>query len=132
MSLFRFNYNVSELVCLGFFLLSTPAAAYFTYVQGYPKETAAIYNSYAFSLGYLFLWLLPLVAGAGAWKERVNRATSHWIIWMSCFTQLSFQIPHNLATPFLYRNKGDVRVVLDSLTPPLSLERRPMGKVTLS
>ena len=76
---------------------------------GYPKEEIAIYNSYSFSLGYLFLWLKPLLLSPAstAWAERIQRATSHWIVWMSCFTQLAFQIPHNLAVPFLFKHAGE-------------------------
>ena len=59
-----------------------PRHLHLRFVLNYKKEEVAIYNSYAFSVGYVLLWLQPLVApwspvAGKPLAARIDRATSH-------------------------------------------------------
>merc|ERR1712194_33161 len=90
-------------------LASTPLSMYMVFFCGADKGSWAIYNSYAFSVAYNWLYLAPLVqASYQPFAARLDRATMNWLVWLSVFTQLAFQIPHNLCVALLHRYQGTV------------------------
>eukprot|EP00300_Choanocystis_sp_HF-7_P035083 c48354_g1_i1.p2 GENE.c48354_g1_i1~~c48354_g1_i1.p2 ORF type:complete len:250 (-),score=40.70 c48354_g1_i1:21-770(-) len=101
-----------ELVALGGFLLSTPIAVAAVFLGGQDRHWVAIANSYGFSIGYNLLYayplLFPFLTSAKGFKERLHKATMNWIVWLTVFTELSFQIPHNLFVKELHAIKGSV------------------------
>ena len=100
-----------ELALLLGFLFSTPLTAFFVFILGSEhREWWALANSYCFSSAYCLLYLWPLIGprGDASNAERLDAATRNWIIWLSCFTQISFQIPHNLFTGALSRSRGSL------------------------
>ena len=55
------------------------------------------------------LYLLPFVRpGPELFGERLHAATMDWVVVLSCFTQIMFQIPHNLLTAQLKAFRGTV------------------------
>eukprot|EP00656_Telonema_subtile_P019936 TRINITY_DN21127_c0_g1_i1.p1 TRINITY_DN21127_c0_g1~~TRINITY_DN21127_c0_g1_i1.p1 ORF type:complete len:244 (-),score=41.47 TRINITY_DN21127_c0_g1_i1:71-802(-) len=98
-----------ERLFLAMFLFSTPVVMFQVFVQGGDKGWWAIANSYAFSIGYNCLYLWPLIETSYQTpKARIHRATMNWLVWLSVFTEVMFQIPHNLATVQLEQLKGTV------------------------
>ena len=96
---------------LALFLASTPIACYFVFYSGQDADRAwwALANSYGFSLGMLGLFLHPLLTPrptAGGFAARVRGATLNWLVWLSVFTQLTFQVPHNLFVSELRARAG--------------------------
>jgi hypothetical protein len=102
----------AELLFLVIFLGSTPVSAFAVYALGsVHREWWAIANTYGFAGAYCLLYLWPLLSparGAASLAERVDAATHNWIVWLSCFTQIAFQIPHNLCTATLASSRGSL------------------------
>lgn len=99
-----------QYIFLALFLLSAPVAMYCVFVLEKDRYATAIANSYGFSSGmvalyfYPFLW--PISYNKLNFSCRLHTATMNWIIWLSVFTELVFQIPHNLIVKTLYENRG--------------------------
>ena len=92
------------------FLTSTPVAVMAVYFFGGTREWWALANSYAFSTAYCLLYLWPLLGprkGASA-RQRLDAAMRNWIVWLTCFTQLIFQVPHNVLTSSLRSLRGSM------------------------
>ena len=85
-----------EVLALAAFLLSTPVAAAAVFGFGADREIWALINSYCFSSGYCLLYVCPLLLEKGGLERRLHKAQMHWVIWLTVFTELLFQIPHNL------------------------------------
>ena len=85
----------------------------------------AVINSYAFSAGMILLYALPFFktraapdaaginrgsASSGVRSilspSRVHEATMEWIVWLSVFTEIAFQLPHNLFPGALAVRRG--------------------------
>ena len=98
------------------FLASTPVAAVAVFVLGGDRMWWATWNSATFSVSYCLLYVFPLLwpttAGlgstAGSFASRLALAQRHWIVWLSCFTELVFQLAHNLCVRQLDDAKGTV------------------------
>lgn len=97
-----------RMLFLAIFLLSTPVAVFCAFQLGYDKSYCAIANSYAFSLAMDMLYLYPLLNpfSKQSLSERVNKATMHWILFLTVFTEVVFQIPHNIMVAQLQSVKG--------------------------
>ena len=95
-----------ERLCLALFLLSTPLSCYAVFGLGYSRGWVAIANSYVFSLAMLGLYVLPLLRLGAPAEERLHRATLNWIVWLSVFTEVVFQIPHNVFVAQLHAARG--------------------------
>jgi hypothetical protein len=77
------------------------------YVLGYDRHICAIVNSYAFSIAMVCLYLHPFLSlSSSSWVDRIQEATTNWIVWLSVFTEIVFQIPHNLFVAKLHAVKG--------------------------
>ena len=65
-------------------------------------------NSYGFSIPMCLLYFWPLVSpfSSDSFPVRLHEATLNWVIWLTCFTEIAFQIPHNLAVSTLKSNAG--------------------------
>jgi hypothetical protein len=98
--------DLVKLFLLSIFLLSSPITVYCVYVLGYDRQLCAIANSYAFSIAMICLYVYPFIIGCTSWVARVNKAQMNWIVWLSVFTEIIFQIPHNLFVPQLNAVKG--------------------------
>ena len=100
--------SVAEKLFLFTFLGSTPVSAVAVFACGGSREWWALANSYTFSSAYCLLYLWPLIAprGGASFAERLDSATRNWLVWLSCFTQLAFQVPHNLFPRFLASQQG--------------------------
>ena len=101
------------MLCLGIFLLSTPIAALAVFYFEQDRQLWAIINSYGFSIGYNLLYAYPLVVPLSpftwfGFKQRVHKAQMNWIIWLSVFTQICFQIPHNIFVAQLHHLRGSL------------------------
>lgn len=74
---------------LALFLLSTPCACVAIYVFGAHTPTCQILNNYAFSIGMLLLYLLPLLSPLPqhrlGFKRRLHEGAS--MSWFASFTQ---------------------------------------------
>ena len=94
---------------LSLFLLSTPICAFFVF---YLEDDRTLFygtiNSYAFSIAMILLYFRPFFDYEKTFAERLKEATYDWILWLSVFTEIAFQIPHNLLTPTLSQLKGTV------------------------
>lgn len=70
----------------------------------------AILNSYTFSVAYCLLYMYPFFSPLrmhdGDFWSRLRTAHGHWVVWMSCFTEIVFQIAHNVFVPQLNELKG--------------------------
>lgn len=100
-----------ERICLAAFLLSTPLSAFAAFggggCGGNSLAPIALANSYAFSSAYCLLYLWPLLEPrAIPLVERLERATANWVIWLTCFTEVVFQIPHNALVGALASRRG--------------------------
>jgi hypothetical protein len=102
---------------LAIFLAATPLACVAVYGFGADRAAAALCNGCAFSAAFWLLFLSPLVnpfvvvtprAAGSAFRARLRLATENWILWLTCFTQIAIQIPHNLFPAFLHRHRGGV------------------------
>ena len=92
---------------LALFLLSTPVACIAVFVHGGDRQWWALANSYGFSAGMIGLYLAPLcLRTSSSFRARLEAATMHWLVWLSCFTELAFQIPHNLFVRQLHERRG--------------------------
>ena len=102
--------DVFRIVFLAIFLLSAPVAIYCVFVQGFDRELCAIINSYTFSSAmvalYIYPFIFPIFSKKTSFFNRLNKATMNWIIWLSVFTEVTFQIPHNLLVQQLHELKG--------------------------
>jgi hypothetical protein len=81
-------------------------AGYAVFYLGLDRDNVAIWNTYGFSLGMIGLYLAPLLC-MHDWTNALHRATINWI-YLSCFTEVAFQIPHNLFPGPLHRNRGSM------------------------
>lgn len=95
---------------LSIFFLSTPAAVIATYWFNVDRIKCAILNSYGFSSAMIAMYLYPFIVPTASpgydLKNRIHKATMNWIIWLSVFTEVVFQIPHNLFVKNLDVAKG--------------------------
>lgn len=102
--------SLVQTILLALFLLSTPVAVVFAFYLQYDRVVCAIINSYAFSLAmvglYLYPLLLPLLDTKVSAERAIDMATMNWIVWLSVFTEIAFQIPHNLMVRQLEQGKG--------------------------
>lgn len=48
----------------------------------------------------------PVVAADRWWQAAVSHATWNWVVWLSCMTEVVFQLPHNWFTDYLEYYKG--------------------------
>ena len=96
------------------FLASTPVACTQVFLRGGDRMWWAMWNSAAFSVSYCLLYAFPLLwptptglgSVCGSFASRLDLAQRHWIVWLSCFTELSFQLAHNLCARQLYEAQG--------------------------
>lgn len=97
-------------ILLAIFLCSTPITVFYAFQLAYDREYCAIANSYAFSSTMVLMYLWPFVNpfSKQKWFDRVNEATLIWIIILTCFTEILFQIPHNLMVQQLEDSKGGI------------------------
>jgi hypothetical protein len=108
---------------LALFLASTPCTMAAVFLFGCDRPRWACYNGVAFSSAFLLLFLGPLLSpcvksrerGAGdsfvssvSFSARLQLAMDNWILWLTCFTQIAIQIPHNLFAKFLWERRGGV------------------------
>lgn len=89
---------------LVFFFASTPITQYFV-LLGKDRMTCAIANGYAFSIPMVLMYIYPYFQSRPM-SERIKAATINWVIWLSVFTEIIFQIPHNLFVKQLNDIKG--------------------------
>lgn len=99
-------------VALTLFLVSSPVCAaiglgYIGGSFGFDKARIAVANSYLFSAGMILLYALPFLQQR-TMRHRVHFATMEWIVWLSVFTEVAFQIPHNLFPAALENWKGSI------------------------
>ena len=99
----------AEKLFLLIFLGSTPITAVAVFRFDQDRDWWAIANSYAFSSAYCALYLWPLLAprGSASVAARIHAAQLNWMVWLSCFTEIVFQIPHNLCTRMLAARHGE-------------------------
>lgn len=92
------------------FIASAPLAMLAVYKFEWERYRTAVLNSYAFSsamvLLYLYPFLWPVSLSKYALAERIEEATMNWILWLSVFTELTFQIPHNLCVGYFHQHLG--------------------------
>lgn len=92
---------------LTLFALSTPISALAVFYFDGDRHVWAILNAYAFSFAMNALYLAPLVLPTKkTLDERLDLATEEWVIVLSCFTEIAFQIPHSLATSTFRLHRG--------------------------
>ena len=106
---------------LGFllFFASTPFACFMVLYTGSERFTGsehstgidqrhywAIVNSYAFSVGMCLIYMAPFLSRDVPFAKRLDHASWNWVIWLSVFTHLVFQIPHNLFPGHLHAARG--------------------------
>eukprot|EP00756_Hemistasia_phaeocysticola_P064351 Hpha_TRINITY_DN7728_c0_g1::TRINITY_DN7728_c0_g1_i1::g.85386::m.85386 len=92
------------------FIAATPVSCYFVFALDKFDERAlwGIVNSYVFSIGMVGLYVWPLISPFSpmkTWKERLHHATLNWV-YLSVFTEVAFQVVHNLAPGFFYANRN--------------------------
>jgi hypothetical protein len=97
-----------EIACLAVFLLSTPISVFAVYALEGDRTWWALFNTYSFSVAYVLLYLWPLLFERGQFGARLERATASWCVWLSCFTEITFQIPHNLLVDTLHKSQGSI------------------------
>ena len=88
------------------FLASTPIAVLCAHIYEHDHFLCAIVNSYAFSVGMIGLYAYPFFDTRLKLDGRIHKATMNWILWLSVFTEIVFQIPHNLLVKQLYEVRG--------------------------
>lgn len=93
-------------VCLFVFFVSTPISQAFVFLLGKEREKWAIINGYAFSIPMVVLYIYPFFFSQLSFPQKLEVATTNWIIWLSVFTELLFQIPHNLLVSQLHSIQG--------------------------
>jgi hypothetical protein len=91
------------------FMGSAPIAMIAVFGMGCDRTLSAVVNSYAFSSAMVALYFYPFL-WPSSWKEftfvnRLDLATTNWLIWLSVFTELTFQIPHNLMVRLFHEYK---------------------------
>ena len=99
-----FGATTIERLLLLCFLASTPTTICAVFLFGYNRSICALANSYAFAFGMLGIVAWPLLAPATRLPSRVGSAVFNWVVWPTCFTEIAFQIPHNLIN--LDRHRG--------------------------
>ena len=92
---------------LALFLLSTPISCIAVFLNGGDRAWWALFNSYGFSAGMIGLYLAPILRPS-SFRDRLEASTMHWLVWLSCFTELAFQIPHNLFVRALHDRRGSL------------------------
>lgn len=97
--------DVLKFLFLAIFFLSSPVAVYCVYMLQYNRPLCAVVNSYAFSIAMICLYLYPFLSNL-TWEHRIHKATMNWIVWLSVFTEVVFQIPHNLFVKQLHEAEG--------------------------
>lgn len=107
-----------EGVCLVFFFCSTPLSLAALHLElAADKILCALANGYGFSIGYVILYLGALLLPTrnsvsqgrqGSWRDRLHVAHLWWIYVLTIFTQIVFQIPHNLLSAWLQKNQGSI------------------------
>jgi hypothetical protein len=107
-----------EGVCLLVFFGSTPMSLAVLHLQsGADKIVCALANGYGFSMGYVMLYLGALLLSTrnsstqgrrGSWRDRLHVAHLWWVYLLTIFTQIVFQMPHNLLPTWLHEHKGCV------------------------
>jgi hypothetical protein len=97
-----------EVGLLAVFLGSTPLTLLAQALLGGERAWWALANSYSFSAAYCLLYAWPLVRPwpGATWATRLHAATSNWIVWLTCFTQILFQIPHTILPSTLSLRRG--------------------------
>ena len=102
---------------LSLFLASTPVTVIAVFWFGGDRRTFGVYNGVAFSTAFLLLFLSPLLSPLVraknhdkhvAFRERLKLSMDNWILWLTCFTQIAIQIPHNIFPKFLWDHRGSV------------------------
>ena len=103
-------FQALKFLLLVLFLASTPIALYAVYFLEMDRIYCAIANSYAFSIAMIGLYVYPFVISDAKYNnsmtQRIHNATMNWIIWLSVFTEIVFQIPHNLCVKQLHAIQG--------------------------
>ena len=97
----------SRIMILSVFLFSSPVASYCAFALGHDKVLCAVANTYGFSSAMIALYLYPFFS-AQSLARRVNLATINWLLWLTCFTEVVFQIPHNIFVKQLHYAKGTI------------------------
>lgn len=104
--------DIAEVIFLLTFLVSTPLSVFLVFVCGEDREVVAIANSYGFSMSYCALYAYPLVCPflthSSGLKNRIHHSMYNWIVFLTCFTQICFQIPHNVFVNQLKEHKGGI------------------------
>ena len=55
----------------------------------------------------VLLYVYPFITPSSrSFAQRLDEATINWILWLTCFTEVVFQIPHNVLVSFLNTNQG--------------------------
>jgi hypothetical protein len=95
---------IAQRFLLAMFLGSTPIAVAAWQLGLLERTWCAVYNQYAFALAMVGLYVYPLLGcGGKSFAARLDISTWNWILWLTVFTEVVFQIPHNLATPWLHQ-----------------------------
>lgn len=92
----------SFLLFFGLFLTSTPIAMVAVFGFGQDRTWWSIANSYGFSIGMCGMYLAPLITTGK------HAATQMWIIWITCFTEIFFQVQHNVLVQQLHSHRGTI------------------------
>ena len=97
-----------QLFFLSLLFLSTPVAVIAHFVYNVDRNYCSIANSYGFSIALISLYLYPFIVPLKdcTLSSRINKATMNWIIWLTVFTEIIFQIPHNVFVKQLHDNRG--------------------------
>ena len=95
------SFLFSDKPWLTLLMLSTPIAIMLKTFQLLDKEWAAIANSYAFSVSFWYLYFLPFIR-EDSLKKGLEGATTNWILYLTCGTEIFIQIPHTLFASYLY------------------------------
>jgi hypothetical protein len=93
------------------FMASAPLAMIAVFGYGWDRYSTAFLNSYGFSTAMVALYLYPFLWPASfkqfPFLQRLELATMNWIIWLSAFTEVTFQIPHNLMVRQFHEHQGE-------------------------
>lgn len=106
-------------VYVSLFLASTPLTMVAVYGFGGDRGRFGVYNGIAFSTAFLLMFLSPLVSPLVRaktpgkrklvdFRERLKLSIDNWIVWLTCFTQIAIQIPHNIFPKFLWNHRGSI------------------------
>lgn len=94
--------------CLLQWLGSVPIIAVLIFVvtvEEKDRQWWGVFNSYVFSIPFCILYLHPYffyLTGQMSWRHALKTANENWVCWLSCGTQIVFQIPHQLFPHFLH------------------------------